>query len=190
MTPKKRTRRTSAQLVRVESRIVSIRGAKVIFDFDLAKVYGVTTSRLNEQVGRNLDRFPEDFMFQLSEAESDNLISQNAISRSGHGGTRKLPYVFTEHGAIMAANVLKSKRAAQMSVFVVRAFVRIREVVAAHRELSEKINELEERVDSHDANIQGIIEAIRQLMNPPVKRRKRIGFRLEEPRAIYRVKRK
>src|SRR5436190_1345274 len=112
-------------LPQIEKRIFIVRGHKVILDSDLAQLYGVPTHRLNEQIKRNIKRFPSDFMFQLSEAEAENLISQFAIS--SWGGRRKLPFVFTEHGALMAANVLSSSRAVQMSVFVVRAFVKLRE---------------------------------------------------------------
>jgi len=156
---------------KIESLILTLRGQKVILDSDLARIYGVTTSRLNEQVKGNIDRFPEDFMFQLTGNEFTHLKSQNAISSLGHGGRRKLPFAFTEHGAIMAANVLKTQRAVQMSVFVVRAFVRLRETMIAHRDLAYKLKELEQRVGQHDVHIQEIIEAIRQLMTPPQPRR-------------------
>jgi hypothetical protein len=129
-------------LDRVESLILSIRGRRVILDSDLARLYGVTTSRLNEQVKRNPDRFPPDFMFRLSRQEFTALISQNATSK-GRGGRRKLPYVFTEHGAIMAANVLNSGRAIEVSVYVVRAFVRLREMMGANKEVAAKLGELE-----------------------------------------------
>lgn len=180
-------RSSSEPLQKIESLILTLRGIKVILDSDLAKIYGVTTSRLNEQVKRNRDRFPEDFMFQLAKEEF-NLISQKAISSSGHGGRRKLPLVFTEHGAIMAANILKTKRAAQMSIFVVRAFVRLREIATTHYELAEKLKELEQKVGKHDKAIQSIMEAIRQLMQPPEKPKQKIGFRVEERRRRYKTK--
>ncbi|HEX9829679.1 MAG TPA: ORF6N domain-containing protein [Bacteroidota bacterium] len=171
-----------------------MRGHKVILDSDLAEVYGVTTKALNQAVRRNLERFPEDFVFQLQKNEFDSLALQNATvnlrsqivtSRFQHGGRRKLPYAFTEHGAIMAANVLKSKRAVQMSVFVVRAFVRLREVAITQRELAEKLKELELRVGNHDTDISAIIDAIRQLMTPPDPPKRRLGFEVKEPKVRY-----
>lgn len=175
-------------LVRIEPLILTVRNQKVILDNDLARIYGVATSRLNEQVRRNIERFPEDFAFQLTMNEY-NLISQNATSSVSHGGRRKPPTVFTEHGAIMAANVLKTKRAVQMSVFVVRAFVRIREVMITHRDLADKLSELERKVGEHDVHIQAIINAIRELMTPPDPPKKRpIGFGVEEPKVKYRTR--
>ena len=129
-------------------------------------------------------------MFQPTTTESANLMSQIAISSSGHGGRRKPPNVFTEHGAIMAANVLKSRRAVQMSVFVVRAFVRLREVTRAHPYLLDKLKELEQRVAQHDREIHGLIEAIRNHMSPPLPQKRRIGFGVEEPQTVYNAKRR
>jgi hypothetical protein len=127
----------------VEDLIHTLRGQRVILDTDLAQVYGVLTWRLNEQVKRNQERFPADFMFQLTDEENKSLTSQFAMSKKGRGGRRTLPYAFTEHGAIMAANVLNSPRAVQMSVFVVRAFVKMREMLGDNRHLAEKLAELE-----------------------------------------------
>ena len=166
-------------LSRVESFIVTVRGHKIILDKDLAAIYGVTTARLNQQVRRNIDRFPEDFMFPLKKDEYNALMLQNATSRAGHGGRRKTPLAFTEHGAIMAANVLKTTRAVQMSVFVVRAFVRLREAVVAHSQLAHKLVQLEQIVGKHDAAITAIITAIRKLMAPPKSRKRRIGFEVK-----------
>jgi hypothetical protein len=160
----------------VESRIFVLRGQKVILDSDLAELYGVPVKRLNEQVKRNQERFPPDFMFQLSAEELSSLRSQNATSK--RGGRRYLPYAFTEHGAIMAATVLNSDRAVEMSVFVVRAFVRLREMLSTNQQLSGKIDELERRLDTHDASIQELIEAIRELMEPPPASGRPIGFQL------------
>ena len=160
-----------------------------MLDSDLAEMYGVQTSNLNKAVKRNIERFPHDFMFQLTTDEFANLISQNATSSVPHGGRRKLPRVFTEHGAIMVASVLKTKRATDMSVFVVRALVRLREAVVAHRDVAEKLRELERKVGKHDENIQEIIEAIRQLMMPPIPAKKRIGFAVEEPEVKDRIAR-
>ena len=166
----------SALAVPVESRIFVLRGQKVILDNDLAELYGVPVKRLNEQIKRNRERFPQDFMFQLSAEEQQSLRSQNATSK--RGGRRYLPYAFTEHGAIMAATVLNSERAVEMSVFVVRAFVRLREMLSTNQQLSGKIDELERRLDTHDASIQDLIEAIRELMEPPPASGRPIGFQL------------
>ena len=166
----------SALTVPVESRIFVLRGQKVILDNDLAELYGVPVKRLNEQIKRNRERFPQDFTFQLSAEEQQSLRSQNATSK--RGGRRYLPYAFTEHGAIMAATVLNSERAVEMSVFVVRAFVRLREMLSTNQQLSGKIDELERRLDTHDASIQELIEAIRELMEPPPASGRPIGFQL------------
>jgi hypothetical protein len=168
-------------LASVESRILLLRQHKVILDMDLAELYGVSAGRLNEQVKRNRERFPADFMFQLTAKEDRILRSQNAISRK-HGGRRYLPYAFTEHGAIMAATVLNSERAVEMSVFVVRAFVRLREMLATNRQLAPKIDELERRLETHDTAIQEIIDAIKELMSPEETPRDKIGFQLPPPK--------
>jgi hypothetical protein len=160
----------------VEQLILLIRGQKVILDADLAGLYGVETRRLNEQVKRNADRFPEDFMFQLSLEEFEILKSQFAISTPHWGGRRKHPFAFTEHGAIMAAGVLNTPKAIDVSVYVVRAFVRLREYLATHKELAHKLVELEKKLDTHDEAIQSLIMAIRRLMEPPKTKRQRIGF--------------
>jgi len=174
-------------LVKVESLIFINRAQRVILDNDLASIYGVTTRRLNEQVRRNIYRFPEDFAYQLTRKEFTNLMSQNATSSSKHGGRRKLPYVFTEHGAIMAANILNSTRAVQMSVFVVRAFVKMREALSTNKVLMEKLAELEKkltsRLDVHERAIVHILEEIKKLMEPPLlplPKRRPIGFITQE----------
>jgi phage regulator Rha-like protein len=171
---------TNAQTIvpaeRIEAKILLIRGQKVMLDADLAALYGVSTKRLNEQVRRNKDRFPDDFLFQLSAQETENLRSQFATSSAEHGGRRYRPYAFTEHGAVMLASVLNSKIAVEASIQVVRAFVRLRQMLATHKELAAKLAELESRLDAHDENITAVFEAIRQLMKPPAKPRKRIGF--------------
>lgn len=163
---------------RLVSRIILVRGHKVMLDADLAELYGVTTKRLNEQVRRNIERFPLDFMFQLNAAEYSSLRSQNATLKRGRGQHRKyLPYVFTEHGAIMAAAVLDSERAVQVSLHVVRAFVQLREMLSSNRKLALKMNEMERRLATHDRTIAELIEAIRRLMTPPEPKKKRpIGF--------------
>jgi ORF6N domain len=162
--------------VSVDSRILVVRQQKVILDTDLAELYGVPVKRLNEQVKRNRERFPSDFMFQLTAEELESLRSQNATSKAGRGGRRYAPYAFTEHGAIMAATVLNSDQAVEMSVFVVRAFVRLREMLATNEKLAAKIDELEQRLDTHDASIQDLIEAIRQMMLPEPATGRKIGF--------------
>jgi phage regulator Rha-like protein len=167
----------------VESRILFLRHQRVILDVDIAKLYGVPVKRLNEQVKRNQERFPSDFMFQLTQEEHTSLRSQIATSNKSRGGRRYTPYAFTEHGAIMAATVLNSKRAVQMSVFVVRAFVRLREMLATNRRLAGKIDELENRLDTHDSTIQELIEAIKELMTPQEPSRIRIGFQLPASKA-------
>ena len=160
----------------VEQSIMMLRGQKIILDSDLAALYGVSVKRLNQQVRRNVDRFPDDFLFQLSEEEHQVLRLQNATSNTGSGGRRYAPFAFTEHGAIMAATVLNSQRAIEMSVFVVRAFVKLREVLATHRELSVKLAELEHRMDTHDRAIQQLFNTIKKLMLPIAPVRRRIGF--------------
>ena len=165
---------------KIERAILFVRGERVILDADLAKLYGVPTKRLNEQVRRNIDRFPDDFVFQLNRNELDNLRSQSVTSSSGYGGRRYAPYAFTEHGAIMAATVLNSPRAVQVSVYVVRAFVQLRRVLGQNKQLAAKLAELERKVGDHDQKIVAIIQAIRELMAPPPKPpRKQIGFQSE-----------
>ncbi|MBI4706196.1 MAG: ORF6N domain-containing protein [Deltaproteobacteria bacterium] len=163
-------------LGRVERAIVTLRGHKVLLDADLAALYGVETRRLNEQVRRNIDRFPEDFVFRLSAQEFEDLKSQLATSRGGWGGKRKLPFVFTEHGALMAASVLSSPKAIDMSILVVRAFVKLRNILATHRQLAAKLAELERKLSTHDEQIVVLFDAIRELMAPAVKPKRRIGF--------------
>ena len=163
----------------IASRIVTLRGERVLLDADLAALYGVETRRLNEQVRRNRRRFPADFIFRLTREELENLMSQFATSR--WGGRRKLPYAFTEHGAIQAATILSTRRAVEVSVYVVRAFVQLRGVLTANRELAKRLDELEARIerkiDTHDRVIADILNAIRQLMSPPEpKPKRRIGF--------------
>jgi hypothetical protein len=158
------------------AKILVLRNQKVILDSDLAELYRVPVKRLNEQVKRNPERFPADFRFTLTPAEYQDLRTQNATSSSSHGGRRYLPNAFTEHGAIMAASVLNSKRAVEMSIFVVRAFVRMREVLLVNQKVVSKLSELESRLDDHDAEIQDLIEAIRELMAPPPANNRRIGF--------------
>jgi hypothetical protein len=190
--------------VDITTLIMTVRGKRVILDADLARIYGVPTRRLNEQARRNADRFPPDFAFVLTEREVADLKSQIATSSGGpnrsqfvtgstHGGRRKLPMVFTEHGAIMAANVLRSKRAVQMSVFVVRAFIRMRQMLVEQRGLARKLAELEEeltaRLDIHETAINEILGQIKRLLSSPPEPeppKKRIGFMVEEPHVPYK----
>ena len=187
----------------IDGMIRTIRGVRVMLDRDLAKIYGVPTFRFNEAIKRNRHRFPTDFMFQLTPAEFDRLKSQSAyssqiamssgkhatltsqiaISKRGRGGRRTRPYAFTEHGALQAANVLRSPRAVQMSVFVIRAFVKMRETLLGTRELGKKLAALEKkltsRLDAHEAVIVEVLQELMQILNPPPppeRPRRRIGF--------------
>ncbi len=187
--------------VPVESLIIALRGERVILDTDLAGIYGVETGALNRAVKRNLERFPKDFVFQLTTKEAHALRCQSGISKeeagvglmkAGRGGRRYLPYAFTEHGALMAANVLNSPRAVQMSVYVVRAFVRMRAAFADTRGLARKLamleKELKARLDVHEGVIVGILQRVMDILDPPrlpAPRRRSIGFRVEEGRPPY-----
>ena len=176
------------KIANLESAIHLIRGQRVMLDSDLAAIYGVTTKRLNEQLRRNRSRFPSDFAFQLTAEEFTNLKSQIATS-SFHGGRRYRPWVFTEHGALMLASVLNSEIAVQASVRVVRAFVRLREMVAANAQLAVKLEELERRFDSHDDAIANLFATLKQLLEPPeAPKRREIGFHVREEAARYRVR--
>jgi ORF6N domain len=168
----------------IEDTILLIRGHRVILDHDLAKLYGVTTRALNQAVKRNLDRFPEDFMFQLTKAETEEwqclkpLRSQIVILKKKQGTHRKYqPYAFTEHGILMLSSVLKSPRAVQVNIQIMRTFIRLRQMLASNEKLIERLDELEE---NYDAKFKIVFRAIRQLMNPQAVKRKPIGFR---PRA-------
>lgn len=185
----------------VDDTILTVRGQKVMLDSDLARIYGVEVKRLNEQVKRNQDRFPPDFAFQLTPQEVANLKSQIATSSfdgmrpqiataSAHGGRRKLPYAFTEHGAIMAATVLNSRQAVEMSVFVVRAFVKMREQLMTTAALANRLAEVEKVLLTHDSALQELYQTIRPLLLPPPETdRPKIGFGVHEPRATYRIRR-
>lgn len=163
----------------IQLRIFDIRGLNIILDSDLAELYGVPTKRLNEQVKRNIRRFPTDFVFHLTAQEKSEVVAKcDHLVNLKYAKT--LPYAFSEHGAIMAASVLNSPRAIEMSVFVVRAFVRLREILLSYKELGKKISELENKVGDHDASINTIIFAIKQLMPVPLKPSKKIGFKPEE----------
>jgi hypothetical protein len=187
---------SNRKIASIERAIYSLRGQRVMLDSDLAAIYGVTTRRLNEQLRRNRSRFPDDFAFQLTAEESRNLKSQIAtsslrsqfVTSSSHGGKRKLPWVFTEHGALMLASVLNSQIAVQASVRVVRAFVRLREMVAANVQLAAKLEQLECRLDSHDEAIVELFAALKRLLeSPEPSRRREIGFHVREKAARYRL---
>ena len=165
-------------LAQLERDIYIIRGKRVLLDRDLANIYGVQTNRLNEQVKRNKKRFPTSFMFQLTKVEFENLKSQIAIS-SSWGGRRKLPYAFTEHGAIMLASVINSDIAIKASIKVVEAFVKLREILETHKELALKLAQLEQR---YDKSFKVVFDALRQLMNPPPRPRKKIGYEIGKNR--------
>ena len=171
----------------IEQRILLIRGQRVMLDADLAGLYGTTTKRLNEQVKRNRGRFPEDFMFQLTTKEKAEVVA-NCDHLAKLKFSPVLPNAFTEHGAIMVASVLNTKRAIQVSVFVVRAFVKLREMLSTHKELAHKLAALERKLQNHDESIQCLVVAIRQLMAPsePEPPKKRIGFLVEEPHVTYK----
>jgi hypothetical protein len=175
--------------VELEGLIHLIRGKRVMLDSDLARIYGVSTMRLNEQFRRNLKRFPPDFAFILTPQEFARLISQFAISKKGRGGRRKLPWVFTEHGALMLASILNSPVAIDASVRVVRAFVYLREQIVANADLARKFAELEKRMDRSDESIATLFEAIRQLLEPPTPETHReIGFHIKEQAVRYRTR--
>ena len=165
----------------IERRIHLIRGQKVMLDTDLAELYQAPTFRLNEAVKRNLDRFPEDFMFQLTSDEAQTLISQIAMSKAtGRGGRRTLPYAFTEHGVAMLSSVLSSQRAVQMNILIIRAFVKLRELLATHKALAEKLEVIERTQKQHGTVLVGLVQDVQRLKNPPITRA--IGFQVPTSR--------
>ena len=184
MKAKNMSKQSVSPVDRISLLIRTIRGQKMVLDTDLALIFGVPTFRFNEAIKRNRERFPNDFMFQLTAAEAESLTSQIAMSKPGRGGRRTLPYAFTENGAIMAANVLNSPEAVRMSVFVVRAFVQMRDLLGSTKELAKQLAALEKkltaRLDGHEV---AIIEVLRRVMDildppppPPEPPRRRIGF--------------
>jgi hypothetical protein len=175
---------------RIQKQILLLRGQKVILGHHLAELYAVPVKVLNQAIKRNQERFPDDFMFQLDQVELDNLKSQ--IVTSSWGGVRRaLPYAFTEQGVAMLSSVLHSRRAVQVNIVIMRAFVQLRQVLAGHAELARKLVELERRIEGHDADIQSLFEAIRQLMAPPQPgERPEIGFHVKDDSVSYRVKRR
>ncbi len=162
----------------IEQRIFLVRGHKVMIDRDLARLYAVETKYLNRQVRRNIERFPEEFMFKLTSEEKDELVTNcHRFKTMKHSST--LPYAFTEHGVAMLASVLRSERAVKISIVIIRAFVRLRQILSTHKELAHKLSELERKIEKHDAEIKAIFDVIRQLMTPPEKPKRKIGFHKE-----------
>jgi hypothetical protein len=174
------TKRKSLQVTlppeQIEALVHIFRGQREMLDSDLARLYGVTTMRLNEQVARNRDRFPDDFAYQLTQQEFTSLISQIAISKIGRGGRRKLPWVFTERGVAMLSSVLRSPTAVRVNIEIMRAFVRLRRLMATPGELVEQLTRLAETVQLHDDQIQSIIQVLKAMQERPEVPRKRIGF--------------
>ena len=168
----------------VEDKILLIRGQKVMLDRDLAELYGVETKNLNRQVKRNLERFPKEFMFQLTLEEKNELVTNwhrfNSLKHSS-----SLPYVFTEHGAVMLASVLNSVKAVEASIYVVRAFIRLREILLTHKELAVKLKELELKLETHDEQISAVMEAINQLLKPQEPTKRKFGFYVKEKKVNY-----
>jgi len=171
----------------IEQAILLISGQRVLMDRDLAAMYGVTTGNLNKAVRRNLDRFPADFMFQLTAEEAETSRFQIGILKRGLN-IKYLPYAFTQEGIAMLSGVLRSPRAVQVNIAIMRAFVRLRETLALHKELAHKLTDLERKIENHDENIRTLFEAIHQLMNPPEPPHKEIGFHVKEDSLPYRVK--
>jgi hypothetical protein len=169
----------------IERKIFFIRSQSVIIDFHLANLYGVSTKRLKEQVRRNYKRFPSDFMFELTTDEYEDLRSQFATSNLGRGGRRYLPYAFTEQGIAMLSSVLKSENAINVNIEIMRAFVKLRNILASNKELARKVFEMEQR---YDAQFKVVFDTLRQLMHPPEIPKWQIGFRIGEPKVVYKIK--
>lgn len=164
----------------IKQRIFIIRGQKVMIDADLAELYGVATKVFNQAVKRNLERFPEDFMFQLNDDEEENLRSQFVTSSLDHGGRRYIPYVFTEHGVAMLSSVLNSQRAIQMNIFIIRAFIKMRENLNNYNDLAVKIGEIEVRQIHDHHMLKNVHDVVKHLINPIEKPKKRVGFNINE----------
>ena len=169
---------------RTEQAIFLIRGQKVLLDHDLAELYGVETKVLKQAVRRNIKRFPDDFMFELTKEENQSLRSQNVTLKRGRH-SKYSPFAFTEQGVAMLSSVLNSERAIEVNISIMRAFVQLRKMIVSHDKLAGKLAELEQHLEGHDEQIQAIFEAIRQLMAPPAKPRKKIGFVVKEKKAVY-----
>jgi phage regulator Rha-like protein len=161
----------------IERRIYLIRGKKVMIDSDLAELYQVLTKNLNLAVRRNPDRFPEDFMFQLTRAEAESLRLQSATSKAARGGRRYLPYAFTEHGVAMLSSVLKSQRAVQMNILIIRAFIKLREVLACHKDLARKMEDLEREQREQGRQLAAVFSIVKKLIEVPASPQNPIGFR-------------
>ena len=162
----------------INSKIYVVRGQKVMIDRDLAEMYGVTTGNLNRSVKRNMKRFPEDFIFQLTNDEFKNLIFQNGTS--SWGGTRKMPYVFTEQGVAMLSSILNSDTAIEVNIRIIRIFTRLRELVLTHKDILLKLEQIEQKITGHEDDIQMIFSALKQLVQEPNPPRKRIGFKVKD----------
>lgn len=175
--PDKKQKETNLAVIdEIDEKIYLIRGQKVMLDSDLAEIYNVTTKRLNEQVKRNIDRFPEDFMFQLTKEEFEGLRSQFATSNKGRGGRRYSPNVFTEHGAVMLASILNSPTAIAASIKVVRAFIKMRSILTLHQDLAERLEKLEKTTDRHDQNFAVVSQLLSEIFRDPKLLKRRIGF--------------
>ena len=172
---------------RIEKQIFLIRNQKVMLSIHLAELYDVEVRALIQAVKRNINRFPSDFMFQLNDKEFENLKSQIVISSWG-GSRRANPYAFTEQGVAMLSSVLRSDRAVKVNIQIMRAFVKLREILSTHKDLAKKLKELELKIESHDEQIMAIFEAINQLLQPPEKPKRTIGFQVKEPRVKYSTK--
>jgi len=192
---------TTLAVENITSVIRTIRGQKVVLDTDLARIFGVPTFRFNEAIKRNRVRFPNDFMFQLTVVEAESLTSQIAMSKTGRGGRRTLAYAFTEHGAIMAANILNSPEAVRMSVFVVRAFVQMRDLLGSTKELAKQLAALEKkltsRLDGHESAIVEVLQRLMNILDPPPPPpepetpKRRIGFHVEpEEKPVAKARKK
>ncbi len=172
----------------IERKIYLIHGQKVMLSMHLAELYGVETRALNQAVKRNIHRFPEDFMFQINESEAEQLVSQNVIPHKKYFGG-SLPYAFTEQGVAMLSSILNSEQAIKINIAIMRAFVKLREMISTNKELAHKLAQLEQKIEKHDDEIKAIFNAIRQLMAQPDPKEKKIGFRIRERRVRYRISR-
>lgn len=161
----------------IVTKIHLLRNQKIILDKDLAELYGVTTGNLNKAVKRNLRRFPADFMFQLNEEEFKSLMFQSGISKTRHGGTRKLPFAFTEQGVAMLSGVLTSERAIHVNIEIIRIFIKLREMLLTHKDILIKLDEIESQVSRHNKEIQFVFDALKQLLQKPEEERSKIGFK-------------
>ncbi len=180
---KKKPPQSAITPAEIEQAIHVVRGQRVMLDSDLARLYGVTTSRLNEQLSRNEDRFPEDFAFQLTQQEFTALMSQIAISKTGRGGRRKRPWVFTEQGVAMLSSVLRSQTAVKVNIEIMRTFVRLRRLMATPGELVEQLTKLAETVQLHDDQIEVIAQVLQQMLDKPEPPKRRIGFHQSQDNA-------